>query len=240
MMSKLGITKGTKWFKDMSMFGKALIVVLGLMAVAWYYVAAAELAAFLIPLAIAAAVIATIMILYVLLTRGGEIWTWFKQKAVAAWDYIATGVSNAWNRLKNWVGGMATMGKQMVSNMWEGAKSMMGAFIDWIIKELLSIPILGDALRATFVAGNAIGNAVFGDNTPQAAEPIPAYSANNVGMQVGSYRGSLAANSAVAAQNTNPNLWKSNITMNNHLHLDGEKIATSVNNYNEFNESRGE
>ena len=240
MMSKLGITKGTKWFKDMSMFGKALIVVLGLMAVAWYYVAAAELAAFLIPLAIVAAVIATIMILYVLLTRGGEIWTWFKQKAVAAWDYIATGVSNAWNRLKNWVGGMATMGKQMVSNMWEGAKSMMGAFIDWIIKQLLSIPILGDALRATFVAGNAIGNAVFGDNTPQAAEPIPAYSANNVGMQVGSYRGSLAANSAVAAQNTNPNLWKSNITMNNHLHLDGEKIATSVNNYNEFNESRGE
>jgi TP901 family phage tail tape measure protein len=52
-------------------------------------------------------------------------------------------VIDAFSSMWDWVSGMVDIGAQIVQNIWDGMKSMWGAFTSWLDGALESVPILG-------------------------------------------------------------------------------------------------
>jgi len=125
-----------KWGKVGKVVGIGLAIVLGIITVAFVLLGIVALIA-LIPIILIIALIAL------------AIWTTIKVVS-----FFIDALSAMWE----WVKGLVDVGKQMIMNIWEGAKSVWGQFVDWFMGAVKAVPGLGLAISLFEGSGDSGGS----------------------------------------------------------------------------------
>lgn len=151
---------------------------------------------------------------------------------------IAKNWDQWWDSLKDWGGRLFDTGKSMVTNLWDGMKSMMGEFITWIDQSLSSIPLIGEMYKGAkfvgettaFLVGEGISGVTGMENPIE--NPI-----GNIGLSAAKLNGAVAAAGTVGA-NRDVAVNAPPVSMTNNIILDGDVIHKNMVEKNEFNNSR--
>lgn len=119
-----------------------------------------------------AALIAMIPIIIVMGLIGLAIWAVIK---VVGW------LIEKFNAMWEWVGGLVDLGKEMVQNIWDGAKSVFKSFASWWYESMKSIPGIGWVLEG----GEMTYNAIAGDSSGPGSNAASAVSGGMGGAALG-------------------------------------------------------
>lgn len=149
---------------------------------------------------------------------------------------IAEKWNDWWNSLKDWGSRMWIAGKNMISNLWEGMKSVMSELLTWIDESLSSIPILGHLYDAgKFVAntgaflGGEVYSAVTGEDNPVGVPELP-----KLAQEAASFAGRVASSAASVSVTNTPQP----VSVTSNTFLDGDLIQQRIEERQELNAAR--